>query len=155
MLTKLLRYLRWIESGALVALFAAMLIVACAQILARNFFGTGFIWGEELTRMAVLWITMIGGLAAVGQRSHIRIDLAERFVPKQWFPALGVVANLASSLVCFVLGYFSIKFVLWEFEDGYAGIGVIPSWILVSVIPFAGFAMGLRFAIQTFVRPSQ
>ena len=155
MLTRLLRYLRWIESGALVALFAAMLIVACAQVLARNLFGSGFIWGEELTRMAVLWITMIGGLAAVGQRSHIRIDVAERFVPKRWHPALGVVANLASSLVCFVLGYFSIKFVIWEFEDGYAGIGVIPSWILVSIIPFAGFAMGLRFAIQTFVRPSR
>lgn len=152
MLTRILRYLRWLESGTLVVLFAAMLLVASAQIVMRNLFGTGFIWGEELTRMSVLWITMIGGLAAIGQRSHIRIDIAERFVPERWMPGLKVVANISASLICFVLAYFSLVLVRWEFEDGYTGIGFVPSWILVSIIPFAGFAMGIRFAIQVFVR---
>ena len=65
MLTRILKYLRWFESGLLVTLFLVMLLVACAQVVARNFFGTGFLWGEELVRMAVLWTTMIGALAAI------------------------------------------------------------------------------------------
>ncbi len=155
MLTRILRYLHWIETGSLVVLFASMLLVACAQVVMRNFLGTGFIWGEELTREAVLWIAMVGGLAAIGQRSHIRIDIAERFVPERWIPALNFVACVSASLVCLLVAYFSLKLVRWEFEDGYSGIGIVPSWILVAIIPFAGFAMGTRFAIQAFVRQTK
>ncbi len=153
MLSRLLRYLRWLESGALVALFLAMLGVACYQIVIRNLFGTGLGWGDELVRMAVLWITMIGALAAIGQGGHIRIDIVERIANERWTSIVSIVANICAAVVCFLLAYFSIQFVVWEFQDGLAGIGVIPSWVLVAIIPFAGFAMGLRFLIQIFVKP--
>ena len=95
---------------------------------------------------------MLGALLAVGQRSHIRIDLIERIVPEQWKHYVNAFTNLVAGVVCFVLGITSIEFVLWEFEDQTASIGFIPSWILVTVIPFAAFAMGIRFTIQIFVK---
>lgn len=148
MLTRILKYLRWFESGLLVTLFLVMLLVACAQVVARNFFGTGFLWGDGLVRTAVLWTTMVGALAAIGQGGHIRIDVIERLLPDNWSPVLNAVANLFASLICFVVAYFSWDFLVWEFEDRNAGIGIIPSWVLVSVIPCVAFAMGVRHAVQ-------
>ena len=150
MLTRILKYLRWFESGLLVTLFLVMLLVACAQVVARNFFGTGFLWGEELVRMAVLWTTMIGALAAIGHTGHIRIDVVERLVPDRLTPILNAVANLFATVVCLVVAYFSCDFVVWEFEARSSGIGIIPTWILASVIPCVAFAMGVRHAIQAF-----
>ncbi len=154
MLTRILKYLRWFESGLLVTLFLVMLLVACAQVVARNFFGTGFLWGDELVRTAVLWTTMLGALAAIGQGGHIRIDVMERLLPDKWSPVLNGAANLFASLICLVVAYFSWDFLVWEFEERNSGIGIIPSWILVSVIPCVAFAMGVRHAIQAF-RPRQ
>lgn len=150
MLIRILKYLRWVESGLLVSLFLVMLLVACAQVIARNFFGTGFVWGEELVRMAVLWTTMIGALAAIGQSGHIRIDVVERLLPDKWSPVVHAIANLFASCICLVVAYFSWDLIVWEFEDGSSGVGVIPSWVLVSVIPCVAFAMGVRHAIQAF-----
>lgn len=150
MLTRILKYLRWFESGLLVTLFLVMLLVACAQVVARNFFGTGFLWGEELVRMAVLWTTMVGALAAIGQTGHIRIDVVEKLLPDPWSPVLNAIANLFASLICLVVAYFSWTLIVWEFGERGSGIGFIPSWILVSVIPVVAFAMGVRHAIQAF-----
>ena len=150
MLTRILKYLRWFESGLLVSLFLVMLLVACAQVVARNFFGTGFLWGEELVRMAVLWTTMVGALAAIGHSGHIRIDVIERLVPDRWLPLLNAVANLFATVICFVVAYFSLDLIVWEFGERNSSIGIIPSWILVSVIPCVAFAMGVRHAIQAF-----
>lgn len=154
MLTRTLKYLRRFESGLLVSLFLVMLLVAFAQVIARNFFGTGFVWGEEMVRMAVLWTTMVGALAAIGQGGHIRIDVVEKLLPTKWLPSLSVIGNLFAAAICLLVAYFSWDLVIWEFEDQNIGVGIIPSWTLVAIIPIVAAAMGIRHTIQAF-RPSQ
>ena len=72
-------WLQYLETGFLVGIFAIMLGTAVFQILARNVFETGLLWGDDLVRMAVLWITMVGGVIAARERKHISINLFERF----------------------------------------------------------------------------
>jgi TRAP-type C4-dicarboxylate transport system permease small subunit len=53
-----------IEDGILAAVLTLMIALAVVQILLRNFFGAGFIWGDVLVRVLVLWIGLIGAMIA-------------------------------------------------------------------------------------------
>ena len=155
MIRKLSLFLRWLESAILVTLFLTLLLVAVAQVVLRNIgeLSFGLSWGDELMSMAVLWITLVGAMLAVRENGHIRVDFMERFLPPRWSKPMSIVANVCACSVCFVVAYFSIELVVWEFQDQIPGIGVIPSWLLVSIIPFTFFVMGLRFALSIFIKP--
>ncbi|MBU1693255.1 MAG: TRAP transporter small permease subunit, partial [Verrucomicrobia bacterium] len=70
-----------VETAGLALLVSGMVLLAAAQILLRNFFQTGFLWAEPLLGMGLLWLTMLGALAATGARRHIVIDLVGHFCP--------------------------------------------------------------------------
>ena len=131
--------------------------MAVLQIVFRNIgeLSFGLSWGDEFTSMAVLWITLVGAMIAVRQKGHIRMDFTERYLPPRWQKLTAIIANLSAATVCLVVCYFSINLVVWEFKDSVPGIGVIPSWLLVSIIPLACFVMGLRFVISIFVESEE
>ena len=79
MTDRLLAGIRFIESGLLVLLLSSMILLAAYQVIARNFFDTGLLWGDALVRVLVLWVTFIGATIASRNDEHIRIDLLTRF----------------------------------------------------------------------------
>ncbi|MXW07170.1 MAG: TRAP transporter small permease [Gammaproteobacteria bacterium] len=112
----------------------------------------GLSWADEFVSMSVLWITFIGAMIAVRQNGHIRVDFMEKFLPENWSKFTKICANFSAGVVCWVVCYFSVIFVIWEFQSRNPGIGVVPSWILVSIIPIACFVMGLRFVLSIFLK---
>ena len=76
---RLLAGIRFVESGLLVLLLSTMILLAAYQVVARNFFDTGILWGDALVRVLVLWVTFIGATIASRNDEHIRIDLLTRF----------------------------------------------------------------------------
>ncbi|MDH5455965.1 MAG: TRAP transporter small permease subunit, partial [Gammaproteobacteria bacterium] len=68
---------RFAENTALVVLLATMIGVAVAQIVNRQLLGSSFslAWADELVKMIVLWLAMVGSIAACRDNKHIRIDL--------------------------------------------------------------------------------
>ncbi len=142
---RLQRGLRVAETSLLVLLLLVMIGVAVFQIVARNAFGTGFGWGEDLVQVAVLWITMLGATAAAGTDSHIRIDLVSRFAsPKFRTLATRITASF-TALLCAALGWYSIEFIRWDFLDGTPGVGAVPAWVCETIIPVAAALMAIRF----------
>lgn len=105
--------------------------------------------------MSVLWITFLGAMIAVRQNGHIRVDFMEKFLPESWSRLTTTFANLCACAVCWVVCYFSVVFVIGEFQDRIPGIGVIPSWVLVSIIPLACFIMGIRFVLSIFLKDDE
>ena len=67
-----------VENAALVAVLAAMILLAGAQIVLRNFFDSGFPWADEALRLMVLWVAMLGAVAAGRENRHIAIDALSR-----------------------------------------------------------------------------
>ena len=55
---------RLAETAILVLLLTAMMLLASSQIALRNFFASGFAWADEALRLMVLWLAMIGAVAA-------------------------------------------------------------------------------------------
>ncbi len=102
--------------------------------------------------MSVLWITFLGAMIAVRQNGHIRVDFMEKFLSEGWSRITAIFADLSACAVCWIVCYFSVVSVILEFQLGISGIGKIPSWVLVSIIPFACFVMGLRFLLSIFFK---
>ena len=133
------------ETGLLVVFLTAMLGVAVYQIVARNAFGAGVVWGEEFVQMAVLWLTMVGGAVASGADSHIRIDIVSRFGGSELQAVAARATALFTACVCAALGWFSIEFIEWDFIDGTPGVGAVPAWVCETIIPAAAAVMALRY----------
>lgn len=133
------------ETLLLAILLLVMIGVAVAQIVARNAFGTGFVWGEDLVQVAVLWITMLGATAAAGTDSHIRIDLVSRFADSRFRAVAGRITAMFTAVLCAALGWYSIEFIRWDFIDGTPGFGAVPAWVCETIIPVAAAVMAIRY----------
>ena len=139
------RTIEIVETCLLAALLAAMLGVAVFQIVVRNAFSTGIIWGEDLIQVAVLWLTMVGGAVAAGADSHIRIDLVSRFAGPVVQAVAARLTALFTAVLCAALGWYSIELIRWDFVDGSPGVGAVPAWICEMIIPAAAAVMALRY----------
>lgn len=147
------RVLRRVESALLAGLLAAMIAVAVYQVAARNLFGFGLSWGDGMVRVALLWLTMIGAMAAAGSHRHIRIDVVARFAGERTARRLDRITSLFAAALCFALAWFSVTFIVWDYRDATAGFGAVPAWVCELVIPAGAAVMGLRYLVRTFVPP--
>jgi TRAP-type C4-dicarboxylate transport system permease small subunit len=151
--TRLSRILARAEDGLLALLLTLMVLLAAGQILARNLFGTGLVWGEPLLRLLVLWITLLGALAATRDGHHIRIDALSRFLGPT---ARGRVRRLTDGFaagVCGLLAWHGGRLVQMEWQDGLELFAGVPAWLGELIIP-AGFGlMALRLALQALFGP--
>ena len=145
------RALQRLESALLVGLLGAMIGVAVYQVLARNLFDAGLVWGDPMVRVALLWVTLMGGMAASASDRHIRIDLVARFASPAAGRHLGRLTGAFTAAVCFALAWFSVTLVLWDYRDGTPGFGVVPAWVCELIIPVGAAVMGLRYLARAVV----
>ena len=142
--------LQKIEVGILIGLLLSMIFMAVLQIVLRNLFDSGILWGDALIRILVLWIGLIGAMVASRNNHHISIDVISRFLPERIKELTNLMTAIFTSLVCAVMTYFSIGFVIMEKEDGLMAIANIPVWVCESIIPVSFAIISLRYIILSF-----
>ena len=141
------------ESALLVTVLAAMMLLAAWQVVARNFFDTGLLWGDALVRVLVLWGAMVGAMVASRKDEHIRIDIVSRFASESFKPWL---QRFACAFTCVVLGvfaWFSFKFVRFEYQDGVIAFASVPAWVCEAILPVGASVMSLRYLLHTVKPP--
>ena len=99
------RWIDRIERGLLTLLVTGMVALAALQILLRNAWNTGLPWIEPLLGMGLLWLTMMGALAAAGLGRHLAIDLAAALLPRRAAAALARAMSAFGAVVCGFLGW--------------------------------------------------
>jgi TRAP-type C4-dicarboxylate transport system permease small subunit len=147
-MSRLLNFVRHLESGLLLLLLAAMIGLAGSQIILRNLFDSGISWSDPLLRVLVLWVGMLGAMIATQQDKHIRIDLLSRYLSTDWRGRTARLNNLFSAVVCTLLAWHSGRFVYSEWQDGAALVGDIPVWVAESILPLGFAVIALRFALH-------
>lgn len=152
LLGRLRRVTARIEDGLLVGLLGAMIALAGWQILLRNAFDSGLGWGDPLLRVMVLWVGMLGALAATRDDNHITIDVLSRFLPDRWKNFARVLTDLFSATVCMVIAYHSVRFVVLEFKEGTVAFSTVPAWVCESIIPVGFAVMTVRFTAMFIAR---
>ena len=59
-------------------MLGVLVVFSSAQIVLRNLFSIGVTWGDGLTRLVVLWLALLGALAASREGSHITMGAVTR-----------------------------------------------------------------------------
>ena len=135
-----LKLLKRLEDAILLTMFVVMMLVAAYQILARNFFGTGIPWGDGFVKYAVLWIALIGAMLASRRDEHIRIDVLARMLSGLAQQRIRRASALFTCIVTGVFVWYSVEFVVGEYQFPVMAFGAVPSWMCAMIMP-VGFAV--------------
>lgn len=128
-------------------LFFALLAIATAQIVLRNGFDSGLMWGDDVVQVLVLWIGFAGAVYAARRGQHINIDVISRFLPQHFGILVYRLVFLLTALLCAFAAYHSYLFVEIEYEDGMAAFLNVPVWLTESVIPIGFAAIAVRYLL--------
>ncbi len=156
LINKFGRLITYLEESLLALLLGMMIILATTQIFMRNFWGSGIDWSDPLLRVLVLWLGLLGAMAATRDGSHIKIDLLSKLLPASTSRYLTPFTNLVSAVICAVVSYHAGRFVMMEYQEGTTAFSAIPAWLCEIIIPIGFGLMALRFlasSITTFVTP--
>ena len=137
------------EDTFLVLILGAMVLLAGGQILLRNAFSIGFIWGDELLRMLVLWIAVAGAVAASRSDKHISIAVLDRFLPEVVQSLSRVLITLFTAFVSGVIAWYSLQFVMTTYEYEDILLGSVPAWWLQLVLPVGFGLIAYRYCVLT------
>lgn len=135
------------EDTILSVLLILMIVVAVTQIALRNLFDSGILWGDELVRVLVLWLGLMGAMIASRKNHHISIDVISRYLPQKAKQLASLITSLFTAVVCGVMTWFSLSFVLMEKQDGMIAFAAIPAWVCESIIPFAFAVISIRYLV--------
>lgn len=141
------RLLLRVETILLVLFLSVMIVLAFAQVMMRNLFSTGFLWGDPLVRHMVLWAGFMGAAVATSEDRHISIDVITKFLPDRARHVAKVLTSLAGALISYFLGSAALTFLLDEKESGGMLIQGIPSWIGLVIIPAGYGLMAIHFLL--------
>jgi len=146
-LGRLERFGKGVEDAVLVLILTGMIGLASAQIVLRNFFDVGFIWGDEMLRMLVLWLAVGGAVAARRSDKHIHIDLLNRYLPWRAATAVKVVVHGFTAAVAGLVAWHGLAFVRTSHEFGDVLLGNVPAWIPQAVLPLGFALIAWRYAL--------
>ncbi len=148
MFTRLSRITTLVENTLMALLLLGMIFLATGQIVMRNVWDTGLAWSDPLLRIMVLWLGLLGAMAATRNNEHISIDVLSRFLPPRWQRVSRLVTDLFSATICAIIAYHAAGFVLMEREDGMIAFANVPAWVCESIIPIGFAVMALRFLLS-------
>lgn len=141
--------LQRLEDLLLALLLTSMILLACSQILLRNLWDYGLAWGDPTLRLMVLWITLLGAMAATRDNNHIRIDLLSRYLPVQVGRIARRLTDGFTSLVCALLAWHAARFVLLEYEAGSRFLDLLPIWPFQLIMPLGFAIIALRLLMNS------
>jgi len=129
-----------------------MMLLAVGQIVLREVFNTGIIWADELVRLIVLWLAMMGAMAACREDRHIRIDALSHLFSDNVISGIRVVVDLFAAGVCAAIAWHAYRYLQLEIEFEDTVLVNTPAWIAHVVIPIGFAVFSYRFLVSVVKR---
>lgn len=124
------------------ALLLSILVLVFGNVVLRYGFNSGILISEELSRWMFVWLTFLGAIVAINERSHLGTDMLVRRMPRP------------VRLACFGVAHGVMLYVSWLLLSGsytQAELNLDVS-APVSGIPVAVFyGSGIVFGVSALV----
>jgi TRAP-type C4-dicarboxylate transport system permease small subunit len=147
-LARLIRVVTWSENALLIAMLALMVALAAAQILLRNFLDFSITGADQLVRLAVLWVALLGAIAASRDGKHIHVDAVVRWLPGRARAGAMALTDLFTLSVCLVLAWQALRFMQSARDSGEMAFGALPVWVAEIILPLGFLLIALRYALR-------
>ncbi|HUV12007.1 MAG TPA: TRAP transporter small permease [Acidobacteriota bacterium] len=137
----------------LVLLMTAMVLCVLWQIVTRYLLGAASGWTGEAARFLMIWIGVLGGAYAVGQKIHLAMDLVK---PKAGGTAARIqawaieLAIVVFALLALVIGGTVLVKISLELGQKSSAMA-IPIGVIYSVLPLSGVLM-LYYCVDFMIR---
>ena len=142
---------RLAENTALVVLLGTMIGVSVFQIINRQLLDGSFSlsWADELVKIIVLWLAMVGSIAAARENKHIRIDLITHVFSGPIVAWAKVIVDVFATVVCAVIGWHAYRLIREEMSWGDTVFTDVPLWLLHTIVPLAFLLISYQFLVRT------
>jgi TRAP-type C4-dicarboxylate transport system permease small subunit len=145
MMSKITLFIHRLEDILLFGSLLAMLLIGVFQMAMRNFFDAGIVWGDTLVRILILWLGLVGAMAASRKNQHISIDVVTRYLPERYKRTVNAGVAFATAAICATATWYGAQFVRMEFLDGEVAFGNVPVWACGLIIPVCFGTLTLRY----------
>ncbi len=130
-----------------------LVLLAAAQIGLRLAFDAGFLWLEPLLRTLVMWVALLGAMAAAREGRHISLDAIQRLLPSSAVRVVRFIAFWAAAIATAILAWHALRMVRDEYDMGTMAFASVPAWLTQAILPLALAVIALRLAITAFQPP--
>lgn len=131
-------------------LLLVLFLINVLQIAVRPVMG-GWIWVNDLSRLLVTWVIMLGASAAVGLREHLVVDFVVERAPEKFRLVCALLTRVAEVGIGFILLVSGVAVAMDRMNIQYIQLG-IPTGFAYLAVPTLGFFMvlfGLLMSIRS------
>ncbi|NRB76177.1 MAG: TRAP transporter small permease [Verrucomicrobiales bacterium] len=137
----------------LVVIFAALVADVLWGVLSRYLLGGQASWSEELARLLMVWLALLGAALVCREQRHLGLDVVMRSLPpeaQRFGSLLGYAAILSFAAVVMTWGGWQL--VSQRFSSGQTlpALGIAKAWFYVA-LPVSGGLISL-FMLEAFWR---
>jgi TRAP-type C4-dicarboxylate transport system permease small subunit len=132
---------------------AMMVVVVTWQVFSRYAMGDPSPWTEEVARMLLIWVGLLGGVYAYREKAHLGLDLLRQKVSVVGQRRLDMITDISCglfALTVLVIGGGSLVQLTWELKQTTAVLGVPMAWVYV-VLPLSGVLIVYYSAVSLFL----
>jgi TRAP-type C4-dicarboxylate transport system permease small subunit len=132
------------------AILLAMVAVVTADILLRDFFGSGISWSNEVSEYALYVITVLTAPWLLHRGQHVRIDIVLTMVPPQIAWLMEALGDLLGFTVCLVLVRYGLGMSIESWTTGSTTIKnlIFPEWWLLCLLPACFLLLAIEFVFR-------
>ena len=119
---------------------ALMVVVVTWQVVSRYAMGDPSPWTEEVARMLLIWVGVLGGAYAYREKAHLGLDLLRQKVGNVGKRRLDMITDISCglfALAVLVIGGGSLVQLTWELRQTTAVLGIPMAWVY-AVLPLSG-----------------
>ena len=138
------------------AAFSVVGVVATYGIilLFLRLFPSGLIWSQDLALVLTLWVGFIGASMCTHENKHLKVEAVQRFLPSGIKKYVVALSGLATTAVCLILLWLSLRYLNFHYEEYVATQGAggvitsldVPKWQAFAALPVSFTIMAARFA---------
>jgi len=119
---------------------ALMVGVVTWQVFSRYVLGDPAAWTEEVARMLLIWVGLLGGVYAYRLKAHLGLDLLRMKAGPAGLRRLDVITDVSCglfALAVLVIGGGMLVQLTWELNQTTAALGIPMAWVYI-VLPLSG-----------------
>ena len=146
------RFLDKLLQLLMVSCMAMMVMVVTWQVISRYALGDPSQWSEEVARMLLIWVGLLGGVYAYREKAHLGLDLLFQKVGPVGQKRLNTISDICCgsfALAVLVIGGGALVQLTWELGQTTAALGIPMAWVY-TVLPISG-ALILYYSIVSLL----
>lgn len=143
-------FLVWALAVVAAAIAGGLVVLICADVLARNLRLGTIPWTNEATEYGLYGMTLLAAPWVLSLGAHVRMDLVPRVLPAGGARVLETVAALVGAAITGILSWYGVVVTLAAHARGALILKtlVFPEWILLAFLPFTLMLLTIGFLMR-------